>query len=210
MYSSVLIHRHKLPVQSVMILLRPEADCPELSGHLQLKLSDGRVTHDFYYDVVRLWQIPVESLLQGEYATLPLAPLANMTLEQLPEVLSRIEKRVASEVGPGEAIDYHAATLSLMGLRYPKAMIAELMKGFPKMKVSVTYELILEEGIEQGKLSGALEVILRLYRGRLGEPNPTVLDRLKAITSQSVVERMVDLYQKVETWDELLLESQIT
>ena len=141
---SVLIHRTKLPVQSVVMLLRPEADCPELSGHLQLKLPDRRATHDFYYDVVMLWQIPVEALLQGGVAILPLAPLAKMTLEQLPEVLCRTEKRVAAEVEAGDAKEYHASTLLLIGLRYPKTMIAELMKVFPKMKESVTYELILE------------------------------------------------------------------
>ena len=53
-----------------------------------------------------------------------------------------------------------------------------------------------------------MELILRLYRGKLGEPNQNEIERLKAINSLRVFERMVDVYQKVETWDELLLESQ--
>ena len=103
-----------------MILLRSEADCPELSGHLQLKLPDGRVTHDFYYDVVRLWQIPVEALLQGGLATLPLAPLAKMTLEQLPEVLRRIEKESGSRSGIGRSNRLSCRNSDFDGVEIPQ------------------------------------------------------------------------------------------
>jgi predicted transposase YdaD len=45
---SILVHfREKLSVQSVALLLRPQADGPALSGTLQQRLPDGTLYHDF-------------------------------------------------------------------------------------------------------------------------------------------------------------------
>jgi hypothetical protein len=53
-YNVLLSERHKLPVLSVVILLRPEADRADLTGRLEHRLPSGRIIHDFRYLVVRL------------------------------------------------------------------------------------------------------------------------------------------------------------
>ncbi len=77
---NILIHyREALPVQSVALLLRPEADGPAMSGLLQHRLPDGSLYHEFRYNVVRIWERSVEEILAGGLATLPLAPIANVS-----------------------------------------------------------------------------------------------------------------------------------
>lgn len=57
-YNVLLNYRHALPVQSVVVLLRREADAPDLSGALEQGLPDGRAYLTFRYHVVRTWERP--------------------------------------------------------------------------------------------------------------------------------------------------------
>src|SRR5258708_29282700 len=55
---NVLLHvRHSLPVRSVAILLSPKADGKAMTGHVQVRLPNGKAYHEFDYDVIRLWQL---------------------------------------------------------------------------------------------------------------------------------------------------------
>ena len=69
-YNVLLHRRHGLPVQSVVLLLRPEADGPEMTGLVQHRLPDGRRYLEFDYEVVRVWQKPVDAVLAGGLGTL--------------------------------------------------------------------------------------------------------------------------------------------
>ncbi len=72
-YNVSLHRRHGLPVASVVVLLRPEADGPLLTGGVDLAWS-GTPCLSFAYRVVRTWEQPVEAVLAGGLGTLPLAP----------------------------------------------------------------------------------------------------------------------------------------
>jgi predicted transposase YdaD len=65
-YNVLLRRRHSLPVWSVIMLLRPEADGPEMTETVEHHLPDGRLVHTFFYEIVRAWQKPVEEVLSGE------------------------------------------------------------------------------------------------------------------------------------------------
>ena len=73
LYNVALNDRHGLPVRSRAVILRPEADSPQLDGLWEQGLPDEEVM-TFHYRVIRVWQIPVADLLQGGLGTLPLAP----------------------------------------------------------------------------------------------------------------------------------------
>src|SRR5712691_8169529 len=53
LYSVLLERRHRTPVRSVVVLLRPEADGPELTGFLERRLPEGRCYLAFEYQMVR-------------------------------------------------------------------------------------------------------------------------------------------------------------
>ena len=64
-YNVLLQDRHEAPVRSVVVLLRREADGPDMSGNLRRVLPGGEWYLDFRYNVIRLWQVPAEQLLAG-------------------------------------------------------------------------------------------------------------------------------------------------
>ena len=54
-YNALLDYRHDVPVQSVLVLLRPEADGPSLDGRYRRALPGGPEDHIvFGYDVLRI------------------------------------------------------------------------------------------------------------------------------------------------------------
>jgi hypothetical protein len=160
-YSTLLERRYGLPVQSLVALLRPEADAADLAGRLERHLPDGRVYLTFGYDVARIWEEPVEAVLAGPLATLPLAPLTRVSPVELAGILRRIEERVRQEAAPAAAERLRAGTYLLLGLRYPEDMIDDLLRGVGSMaealKYSSTYQKILAEGMAEGRARGEAE-----------------------------------------------------
>jgi hypothetical protein len=53
-YSTIMRHRLKVPVHSTIILLRPAADGPELTGEFEHRDLRGDVYTWFRYDVVKI------------------------------------------------------------------------------------------------------------------------------------------------------------
>ena len=89
-----LSYRHGLPVHSVIVLLCPEADGPELTGVLHQESPDGRCRLEFHYQVVRVWELDVAELLAGGIGTLPLAPLAARSEDEMPVIVAGLMRRV--------------------------------------------------------------------------------------------------------------------
>jgi hypothetical protein len=77
-YNALLDLKYNLRVRSIAVLLRPEADSRKLTGVLDLRLPDQDPVVTFYYRVIRAWEQPVEPLLTGSLATLPVAALADV------------------------------------------------------------------------------------------------------------------------------------
>jgi hypothetical protein len=80
-YSTIIGHSFQVPVHSTVILLRPVVDGPELNGVFEQKDRHGDVYVWFRYNVVRIWQQPVEEILAAGLPVLPLAPVSNVSVE---------------------------------------------------------------------------------------------------------------------------------
>ena len=209
-YNGLLRHRHQLRVRSVVVLLRPAADLPILTGLYQEAFPGEEPYLRFRYQVVRLWQIPAAQLLAGGLGLLPLAPLGAVSEAALPGVIRQMQQRLEQEVSPAKAQVLWATTYILMGLRYPEELITQLLRGVRTMKESVTYQAILREGREEGLKEGALaevkKVLLRQGRKRFGPPAKATKAALQAITSLPRLERLSERLLDVSSWDELLAE----
>ena len=119
-YNVLLDDRRGLPVLSIAVLLRPSAGGPTSSGFYERRLPDGTVCHTFRYAVVRVWEIPVISLLEGGLATLPLALIADVGDVSPAAVAKQVGHRLETEVPHEAAKEYWAATMVLAGLRFPR------------------------------------------------------------------------------------------
>jgi predicted transposase YdaD len=202
-FSVLTTRKYRLPVETSVVLLRREADSPSLTGFLDYVRKDGTSYLRFEYNVVRLWEIPVEQLLTGGIGTLPLPPLARVKPNQLPTIVRRMQKRIESEAAT-ELGELWTATKVLMGLRYSRELTNRLLKGVREMRDSVTYQEILEEGEARGELRGERHALFHLGERRLGDASQRVKDTVNAIASSEQLLSLLERVAAVETWDELL------
>jgi len=220
MYNVLISRRHGIPVRSAIILLRNAADGPEMTGVYEQRLPSGAVNLHFRYEVVRVWEHPVEQFLEGGIGILPLAPLAKVTKKELPAVVERMAERLRVEVEPAEAEKLWTATYILMGLKYTGEMAGELLRGVRNMRESATYQLILEEGrsegrsrgleegrsrcLEEGRLEEARQTLLLLGRKRFGEPSAAILTRISKIHQLDRIHQLIVAVLDAQDWRSLL------
>jgi predicted transposase YdaD len=207
-----LYRTYQVPVHSIVLLLRREAQHANLTGAVQYAARPGRGKMDFGFEVVRLWELPVEKLLAGGLATLPLAVLgklpATLGLEAgLAAVMQQMVKRLEREAPPNQADRLLTAAFVLTGLRLPRAAAFQLFQGVRAMRESDTYQAILEEGWEKGwqkGLSALHRTLLRQGRKRFGEPDEDTRQAICAIRDSERLEELSERLLDVSTWDELL------
>ncbi len=199
-YNTLLRHRHRLRVRTVLLLLRPEADSPRYSGIYRDAFPGEPPYLEFHYQVVRAWQLPVETILSGGLGILPIAMLADVPKEGLPAVLSRMSQRLARDADPEQEALLWTAAYVLTGLRLPLETITSLFQGVRLMRESSAYQLILAEGA----VAEARKNLLCLGRKRFGSPPPAVVSTLEAIMDLDRLESLIERVLDVTTWDALL------
>jgi hypothetical protein len=92
---ALLRHRHRMPVSCVVVLLRPEANTSAMTGSLP---QPDRLGQDwgFPFHVVRVWEVPADTIMRGPLAMLPLAPIAAVDAGDVPRVLSEMKDRTTA------------------------------------------------------------------------------------------------------------------
>lgn len=210
LYNVLLRYRHGLPVRSIVILLRPEALSPSNTGGFEDSgWPENRL--EFSYKLLRVWEQPAALALAGGLGTVPLAPISAVPTGQLQDVVRQVEERLDGE-SPSDARELETATFILMGLRYTREMIGQLLKGARQMKESVTYQAIFEEGEAKGeargeargKAEGERNLVIRLATKRFGPPDSNALFTLHAITDVDRIEFLAERLLDARSWEELL------
>ena len=143
---------------------------------IERRYRNGDVYDWFRYDVVRIWEQPVEEVLAAGLPVLPLAPVANVEPRKVPEVLMAISERLVRETSPEQAATLWAATKVLMGLRYPKEQVEEFTRevsamilGIRGIEESSVYQDIFAKGEAKGEARGEAGEGRRRRCGRGGE-----------------------------------------
>lgn len=199
LYNSVLDYRHDRLVLSVAVLLRPEADSPQLTGLFERRFPGQEPMALLRYRVLRVWQLPVESLLAGGVGTLPLAPVSDVSEARIPDVIRRMTERLSQE-RPRRAHDLWAVTYVLLGLRYSDAFANLLFQEVLGMEESTTYQAI----VRKGRLAEARQILLALGRQQFGPGDEATLRTLNAIQDVRRLEKLIKRVVKVSSWQELL------
>ncbi len=104
--------------------------------------------------------------------------------------------------GPVEEIEADLSTVSA------RELAERLLQGVQEMKESVTYQAILEQGmekgIERGRHEGIVLVLLQLASSRFGPPAEATRAALDSVTDVSRLLRMTARLSEVGGWGELL------
>jgi len=214
---AALFRRHRLPVLTVLVLLRRDANSPRLSGAFEIRMPDGWETNRYNYRVVRLWGEDPEPYLTAGVNLVPLAPLTNVTAEELPSLVRRMAGRISAEPRP-RALKLWTAAYLLMGLCYSEEVVSQLLEGVLGMQESTTYQAILregrqeglvegrQEGLIEGRITGEQQLLIRQGTKRFGRPDPAILEAIEAICDverlEALGERIVD--PDVRDWNSLL------
>ncbi|HWE93654.1 MAG TPA: DUF4351 domain-containing protein, partial [Tepidisphaeraceae bacterium] len=201
-YNVLLRARHQLPVRSVAVILRPEALSPGNKGQVQ-DIADMEARLDFGYRLIRVWEQPTDRLLAGGMGTLPLAPVSAVRLEDVESVVRRMEQRLAIDAPPGKGPELQTAAYVLMGLRYPRSLIKQLLLGVRNMKESVTYQAIIEEGMQQGEQN----MLILQGTKKFGPPDDRVLSKIRNIADVEQLMALGGRLLDATSWEELLPEN---
>jgi hypothetical protein len=196
LYNALLYRRHGLPVWSALFLASREADSRKLTGALEIALPSGQRSHQFTYQVVRMWEKPLASVLDGGIGMLPTAPLCDEAAQDLPAVIEKIKERLDRE--PVDRAIQNAvwtSTYFLMGLRYNQGLAARLIQGVRAMAESVTFLATIAEG--------ARRVLLKQGRERFGPPDQETLARLEEIIDPDELVDMSGRLLHATTWQDL-------
>jgi hypothetical protein len=207
LYNAALHSRYDVAVSSILILLRPKADGSNLTGNLSY--GDGSHRVEFNYQVVRLWQEPVEGYLHAGVGALPLAPLCAMPAgkpvpEALREVVHEIDRRLAKEVSHGEAVRLMTAAYILTGLRVKKGELSSIYRGIGLMHESTAYDEIIEEGELRGEIKRSHRMLLLQGGERFGQPDAAVESEVTAIRDLDRLDRLAHAVLTASSWQELL------
>jgi predicted transposase YdaD len=157
----------------------------------------------------------VEEILQADLALLPMAPLTSVPLEQVPEVLQRVDDRLRQSATPAEAETLWTALFVLMGLRYPPEVTDNLARGVRLMidvRESSFYQLAISEGERKGELEGqrkgrcaeAIRFLLAIGGKRFGPVPPAIRATIEGMTDLEHLERLTDRLLDASGWDDLL------
>jgi hypothetical protein len=206
-YNMLLHHRHKVPVWTVIVLLRPAADGPELTGEFEGSFPGRGRNLWFRYDIVRVWEQPPERLLTTGLALLPLAPVSNVAPERLPEVLTAVAERLRDEAGPELTKTLWTSTAILMGLRYPREQVGEMIEGVATMVLGIRGiedSWVYQDIFAKGEIEEARKILLRQGRKKLGQPDEPVAAKIAAISDLDRLNLLLDRILDVSSWDELL------
>ncbi len=197
-YSALLEERHGLPVRSAVILLRPEANLGSING-LYERSFPGRAGPylTVRYQVIRVWELAP--------GPLPLAPISAVSASDLPGLIERLKERLDERRYRKVAGSRWTAVDILMGLRYQRALIEQLLRGVRAMKESVTYQAIVEEGVVKGRLEGVRQVLLNLGEDQFhAPPGPRDRARVESVNSIEMLNMLVRRVLHVRSWEELL------
>ena len=206
-YHALLLRRHELPVESTVVLLRPAADGPEMSGIFVRRGATDNLTIRFAFWVIRLWERPVDELLEGGLGIAPLAPLAAVEPAEIPAIIQRLTERFSREADPAGMADLWAATQLLLGLRYDDDQIRGWVRTMSWMRESSMYEAIVgrrEREVQEGRLSEARRLVLAVGTDKLGAPDAATVNALDAIDDVERLERMIRRILWASSWREYL------
>jgi len=201
-YNTFIDHQYDLPVETVLILLRPKAIASDLTGLYQRLGASGQPISTFRYRVEKVWERSISYWLDCGPGLAALSVLTDEASRDLKSAVGQLadfaKDRTADDT---ELKSIMNASYMLCGLRYPSGMAKAIFKGLNMlMEDSTTYQDILNEGRnEEGKA-----VLLSLATQRFGIPSPERAERLQSVNELSKIRSLTQTLLIAADWDDFL------
>lgn len=203
-------HRNGLPVQTVLILLRPSAQASDISGVFRRFGVNGKLIHEFHYHVERVWQRPASFWLNAGISLAPLSLLTDEAAADFETAVRNFRNSLRNHDADEQTFrELWSSSYVLCGLRHDHGRVTETYRRLSMLlEDSTTYQAILEKGHSEGRSEGLFlgerKSLLLFGKTRFGEPSPAVLQQINAIQDVDRLDRLVVQAAKVSNWDDLL------
>ena len=187
--------RYRLPVMSVVLLFRRREDVTE-------EYEDESIR--FRYKVIRLWQMDGgEVLRRKEIWIYPFIPVMRGGDEN---VFMAEEEIYGSDMERGVKADLLTALTIFSGFRGEEIVRRLLERRRDIMIESPAYEIIkeegLREGIQQGMLEDAREMVLEALSVKFGVLPIDLIEEIKGIQFREVLKQLLRAAMTVESLDQ--------
>ncbi len=160
-YAVLAARRYRIErVRSILILLRPKADRADLNGQIVWDHSECPGYLQFSYRVIRLYEIPVDRLLEGPLECLSLCLLANVPDGEHLATLEKMRARLETETTPQKMAEVLGHAVCLLGLSEDESLIQTLCReiaGMIDLRDSKTVQDFINEGLARGRVEGLAE-----------------------------------------------------
>ena len=188
--------KYECPVWSVAIYLKKDGTVA--NAPLMREMPNGRVIHRFDFDVMKLWEIPVEELKQkGLLGLLPLLPLTRGGAKR--EV---IEEAIGELMPPGEepkaellALTYGIASLALENGADQEWLIRRFSTMFDMLRETRAYQELIQEGRKEGREEGKREALqettLNIVKERFPKLIRVAKKQVAAIDDPEVFQQLI-------------------
>jgi hypothetical protein len=204
-YNGLLFRQYRVPVHSILVLLRSQAEHSEVTGSIAYAARPGRGNMNFGFEIVRLWERSAEALLSGPLGTAPLAMLGALPegadlVQGLTGIAHQLIERLEREAAIEQKKLLLTAAFVLTGLRIQRNQAKQVFAGVRNMRESDTFLAILDEGRE----IQTRHLIRRIAKRKLGEPDEQTVTCLEGITDLERLERIHDRAGEASSWQDLL------
>ena len=184
--SGMLGERERLPVVSLVFILQPKGYVPQ-NGRMQLTVKGWLAQHVGFVEKP-LWEIEPEAWWEDEPGLMALYPLCRHQQEPVESVLhaaSQIEEKEKDGAIKADLL----TSLGIFGrLAYPGIDVLSLI-GREKMKESLAYKEIMDEGSTKTRREDLLEVVA----SRFGKP--AVASVKRALKSARDLDQLHSLFK---------------
>jgi len=201
-YNTLLDAQYDLPVETVLVLLRPKADTSDRTGVYERVGPSGAAVCRFRYRVVRVWELSVAQWLACGPGLAPLALLTEEATTDLESAVVRVRDAVRETApNPDVAETVFASSFFLCGLRHNMDIAKEIFRSLHMiMEDSSTYQGV----IKIGALGTLRRTIMRQGTERFGAPPEGAAALLDSIGDLGQLENLAVHVVKATSWDDLL------
>jgi hypothetical protein len=184
----VWLERGELP-EMLAVVLCPKGNL-EVNRFLEVESTRGRTHMRISWQVVELWTVPAESLLQEN--DVGLVPWVTLAQFQRPpeEVFRACRERIDDLAPPGEHDNLLAVTQVLARLRFDDPILFSLLGGRKAMIESPLLRELEDAAERRGWANAAVKYILAALRDRFGEVDESVKSALRSIEDENRLESL--------------------
>ena len=200
-YNAALMKRYALSTMSCVLILRREADSPEIRDSVVRSVPRFGAVHNFRYRPIRIWREPLQTFLIPGSSLAVAGVLADFDALSLEEAGLQIRRCIDAhtDLEIKERLLYHLVVLA--GMRFNESQ-AETIIG-RKVSMLEKYSVTLQYFIRTGEERGQRNLLLASAGQIFGAPPQQVVDKVNEATSEMLLHWNTKL-RTAQSWTELI------